>query len=171
MVHGISREEFVAKYAYSEIPVLVKQATVNWTAMDTFTFQYFRRLYQDAGKRVRSNKERERQDELAAVEKYRKEHPDDEEYPEDGAGDEDEEDYVDDGADGDSESEDAGLACQFFPYKSDLQSLVEAMNMSDDRASFKEGEKSWYFGWFVYDCFNIIPVPVSHSQNRINCIL
>lgn len=37
--------------------------------------------------------------------------------------------------------------CQFFPYGSDFGSLADVFNMSDERASFAEGEKNWYIGW------------------------
>ena len=45
--HNISREEFLRKYAYTSVPVLVKNATTNWLAMSTFSFQHFKGLYED----------------------------------------------------------------------------------------------------------------------------
>ena len=41
----LSAEDFARKYAYSSVPVLVKDATLNWTAMSTFSFNFFRKLY------------------------------------------------------------------------------------------------------------------------------
>lgn len=43
--YNISTEEFVAKYAYSSIPVLIKDATSSWSAMTKFNFHYFKNLY------------------------------------------------------------------------------------------------------------------------------
>jgi hypothetical protein len=37
--------------------------------------------------------------------------------------------------------------CQFFGYKTEFLTLGDALNMSDDRASFKPGQKPWYIGW------------------------
>ena len=45
VVKDLSKEEFLAKYAYSTVPVLVKEATQNWTAMETFSFKYFKDIY------------------------------------------------------------------------------------------------------------------------------
>ncbi|RWS14488.1 hypothetical protein B4U79_14421 [Dinothrombium tinctorium] len=42
-----SREEF-AQYAYSGKPILVKGATSNWTALHTFSFKFFKQIYDDA---------------------------------------------------------------------------------------------------------------------------
>ncbi|XP_071106691.1 uncharacterized protein [Haliotis cracherodii] len=42
---GISTERFVEKYAYSKVPVLIKEGTTNWTAMETFSYQFFKQLY------------------------------------------------------------------------------------------------------------------------------
>lgn len=37
--------------------------------------------------------------------------------------------------------------CQFFPYKTDFNSLAEVFNMSSDRAQMKDGTQPWYIGW------------------------
>ena len=42
---NITRHQFQHKYAHSRIPVIVKGATKNWKAMDTFSLDYFRDLY------------------------------------------------------------------------------------------------------------------------------
>ncbi|XP_060565091.1 uncharacterized protein LOC132724274 [Ruditapes philippinarum] len=44
--HAISAEDFNRKYAYSYVPVLIKDATSTWSAMSTFSYQYFKDLYQ-----------------------------------------------------------------------------------------------------------------------------
>ena len=42
---NISPEVFRRKYAYTAVPVLIKEVTQNWTAMDKFSFSFFRNLY------------------------------------------------------------------------------------------------------------------------------
>ncbi|EZA62728.1 hypothetical protein DMN91_006754 [Ooceraea biroi] len=37
--------------------------------------------------------------------------------------------------------------CQFFPYKTEFQSLQDVFEISDDRASMEKGAKPWYVGW------------------------
>ncbi|KAF7286996.1 hypothetical protein GWI33_002836 [Rhynchophorus ferrugineus] len=37
--------------------------------------------------------------------------------------------------------------CQFFPYKTEFQSLEEVFGMNEARAMLKPGEKPWYIGW------------------------
>lgn len=92
---NISMEKFLQKYAYTAVPVLVKDATRHWTAMDTFSFRFFRDLYNSVN------------GSLDAVEEE----------------------------------------CQFFPYKTEFETLRDVLNMTEDRADFKEGEKLWYVGW------------------------
>ena len=42
---GLTVETFVNKFAFSSKPLVVKDATVNWTAMHKFSYEYFRKLY------------------------------------------------------------------------------------------------------------------------------
>lgn len=42
---NISPEKFYEKYSFTGRPVLVKEATANWTAMSHFNFSFFRQLY------------------------------------------------------------------------------------------------------------------------------
>ncbi|XP_052265725.1 uncharacterized protein LOC127868144 isoform X1 [Dreissena polymorpha] len=91
----MTSEVFIRKFAYSGIPVLIKGAIANWTAMGTFSFQFFKKLYTET------------EGALDAVENE----------------------------------------CQFFPYKTDFDTLGDMFNMSEARANFSEGEKTWYVGW------------------------
>lgn len=43
--HGISAKEFKRKFAYSSIPVLIKDATGDWLAMSTFSYDFLKKLY------------------------------------------------------------------------------------------------------------------------------
>ncbi|XP_060572189.1 uncharacterized protein LOC132730319 [Ruditapes philippinarum] len=45
--YAISLNDFRTKYAYSSVPVLIKNATHNWSAMDIFSYQYLKDLYTD----------------------------------------------------------------------------------------------------------------------------
>lgn len=93
--YNISVEDFSTKYAYTTVPVLIKDATRNWTAMDKFSYDFFKELYVNTTDAFEITEE----------------------------------------------------DCQFFPYKTEFRTLEDAFNMSDDRAHFKEGEETWYFGW------------------------
>lgn len=44
-VSNLSPQEFERKYAYNGKPVIVSDATANWTAMNVFNFQYFKDIY------------------------------------------------------------------------------------------------------------------------------
>ncbi|CAH1794438.1 unnamed protein product [Owenia fusiformis] len=45
IVYDLDEKTFVEKYAYSNVPALVKGATKNWTAMDTFSFKFLKDIY------------------------------------------------------------------------------------------------------------------------------
>lgn len=47
-VSNISPHEFEQKYAYDAKPVIVTDATVNWTALDVFDFWYFKDVYENS---------------------------------------------------------------------------------------------------------------------------
>jgi hypothetical protein len=44
-LNHISQDDFILKYAYSGIPVIIEDATKNWTAIDVFNFKFFKDLY------------------------------------------------------------------------------------------------------------------------------
>ena len=39
--------------------------------------------------------------------------------------------------------------CQFFPYKTEFNTLEEALDMDDQRATMAPGYAPWYIGWYV----------------------
>ena len=45
---GLTVETFVNNFAFSSKPLVVKDATVNWTAMHEFSYEYFRKLYSES---------------------------------------------------------------------------------------------------------------------------
>ncbi|XP_055372169.1 uncharacterized protein LOC129606090 [Condylostylus longicornis] len=92
-ISGISPEEFEEKFAYTARPVIITDATRNWTALDVFHFYYFKEVYTNAFRKQKK------------------------------------------------------INCQFFPYKTEFRSLIEALNMPHNRINFEPGTKPWYFGW------------------------
>ncbi|XP_033754398.1 uncharacterized protein LOC117337499 [Pecten maximus] len=46
-ITNITREQFEAKYAYSGRPVVVEGSTANWTAMNVFSFKFFKKIYSE----------------------------------------------------------------------------------------------------------------------------
>ncbi|KAK3579474.1 hypothetical protein CHS0354_028283 [Potamilus streckersoni] len=91
----ISQERFLDKYAYTSVPVLIKDATKNWTAMSTFSYDFFKELYSNTNGSLKLVEEE----------------------------------------------------CQFFPYKTEFDTLADVFNISVARARFEPGERNWYIGW------------------------
>ena len=46
-VSNISQTEFIDKYAYSAQPVIITDATANWTAMNSFSFDFLKGIYRN----------------------------------------------------------------------------------------------------------------------------
>ncbi|KAI0235659.1 hypothetical protein LSAT2_013819 [Lamellibrachia satsuma] len=44
-IANISRQDFLEKYAYTTIPVVITGTTADWKALDTFSYRYFKELY------------------------------------------------------------------------------------------------------------------------------
>ena len=42
---NLSREDFVRNHAYSAKPIVVEGAALGWSAMDVFSYEYFKDLY------------------------------------------------------------------------------------------------------------------------------
>lgn len=93
-VANIVPSEFERNFAYNARPVIVTDATLNWSAQNVFDFWYFQRLYRSA----------------------------------------------------DDSSEDE-MNCQFFPYKTEFKTLLEALSIPDERVKYESGTQPWYFGW------------------------
>ena len=53
----MNEDLFMERYAYSGRPLLVKNATNEWSAMDTFDFEFFRDLFEDLNSPVLDNEE------------------------------------------------------------------------------------------------------------------
>ena len=92
-ISNLTKEEFVDKFAYNGRPVVVTDAAVNWTALQTFNFTFLKGLYDSSQDAYRNNEEE----------------------------------------------------CQFFPYKTEFETLKEAFSMPKKRVEWKA--EPWYFGW------------------------
>lgn len=88
-IKNVTPSELEISYLTPAKPVVVTDGTRDWPAVNTFSFEFFKKLYQ--GYSI--------------------------------------------------------FSCQFFPYKTEFESLQEALNMSEARANFADGEKPWYIGW------------------------
>jgi hypothetical protein len=128
-LESISREEFELKYAYTSVPVVIKNALTNWTAMQTLNFKYLKNLYSNIDQvsyktrqelvNTFSNKDGQSSKLMETFGNI-------------------------------VESEDERnvfketTTCQFFPYRSHFNSLEEVLQMNEDSDEFK---KPWYVGW------------------------
>lgn len=94
-VSNLSQSSFGQNYAYSGKPIIITDATKNWTSLTTFTFDFIKSIYK----------------------------PDSPVFGDD----------------------DGSKGCQFFPYKTDFESLADVFKMSRKRAEMKGSP--WYIGW------------------------
>ena len=56
-ISGLTPEEFVEKFAYSSRPLVVTDATKSWTAIQQFSYEYFRKLYTESETALNSTEE------------------------------------------------------------------------------------------------------------------
>lgn len=54
---GLTPEQFVQKFAYSGRPLVVTDATKTWSAMQEFSYEYFRKLYTESETALNSTEE------------------------------------------------------------------------------------------------------------------
>jgi histone arginine demethylase JMJD6 len=128
-VENISKQEFLEKYAYTGRPVIVTDATLNWTAMSVVNFEFLKSLYLDSDEE--SRKRRESRAELTNKENKEKSS------------------LIMNAFDsiveaGSSEDENIKDSCQFFPYKTNFKSLRDVFEMEVNDARWT---KPWYIGW------------------------
>lgn len=45
---NLSKDDFMRNYAYTSRPILVVGAVLNWSAVDVFSYEYFKSLYMDS---------------------------------------------------------------------------------------------------------------------------
>ncbi|XP_053666452.1 uncharacterized protein LOC128715572 [Anopheles marshallii] len=90
---NVSPAEFAREYAYRGGPVIVTDATANWTAVERFDYWFFKRVYETHGSGPKAER------------------------------------------------------CQFFPYKTGLRDIREALSLPAARVRYDPGTEPWYFGW------------------------
>ena len=120
-VKKINKKEFIEKYAYSGIPVIITDSINDWPGLRTFNFDFFRELYLNLEKK-----------------KFKKtrtmEHKNSSENLERSSS------FI--------ESEiqvDSKLTCQFFSYKSKFKNLIQVFEMK--RTKDGTWQMPWYVGW------------------------
>ena len=130
-VDFISKETFRSKYAYTAVPLLVKNSASNWSATRVFDFEFLKNLYlkkqkikcgKNCFKKLKKTKKASFSDiwskKSTAYEHYN----------------ENIEDELD--------------TCQFFGYKTKFKSLNEVFNMNIDNLIIgSKGFTPWYIGW------------------------
>ena len=125
-VQNISKEEFLNKYAYSGVPVIITDASQNWTAMSEINFKFLKDLYH----KVEDMAYRKRQAKIDIHENKSKS-PILTTFNSIVETDEQREEVEKD-------------TCQFFPYKTNFTGLEDLFDMEEDDERWK---KPWYVGW------------------------
>lgn len=123
-IERVSKEEFLEKYAYSGVPVIITDAMTNWTGLTKINFDFLKQTY------IKSDEiaYRKRQAKLANSKKLRsiigtfKSIVETDEIRQ--------------------EDKDT---CQFFPYKTNFRNLREVFELETNNE--KIYEKPWYVGW------------------------
>lgn len=124
-IKKISKNEFIEKYAYSGVPIIITDAINDWSGLYTFNFDFFKELYSNLAQkeyRKRQSKiELDRKNSSLILETFNSI------------------------IETDNQRAESKLTCQFFPYKTAFQNLMQVFEMK----SLKNGkwEKPWYVGW------------------------
>lgn len=127
IVETISKKEFLDKYAYTGVPLLVKNGASNWTAINTFSFEFFKELYsntyQNKDEKFKRKKFKKKSRKQSFIELIKDNSHDSQLY----------------------EEKDT---CQFFGYKTNFKSLNQVFRMNDEMFKIKSKNfKPWYIGW------------------------
>jgi histone arginine demethylase JMJD6 len=138
-ISNISKEDFLAKYAYTGVPVIITDAIAEWSALKTFNFKFLKDLYMNIDSlKLKPTSILNDLNELTLFKKFnqmsknRKKH---------------------------FNSKDEKLTCQFFPYKTKFDSLydlfetIDEINYKDQFGNWRK-DKPWYVGWS--NCNNLV---------------
>jgi hypothetical protein len=131
-VDFISKEEFLNKYAYTAVPLVVKNAAKNWSATNVLSFQFLKNLYLNkefeknkCGKKCMKKQSKKR----SIVNIWQKQSSVNEHLSED-------------------IEENFGDTCQFFGYRTKFKNLIEVFNMNSGNLLLNSKDfKPWYIGW------------------------
>ncbi|RNA44783.1 bifunctional arginine demethylase and lysyl-hydroxylase JMJD6-A [Brachionus plicatilis] len=124
-IKQISKDEFIAKYAYSGVPVIITDAINEWSGLRTFNFDFFKDLYsnleQEEYKKRQSKVEIDGENSSVILETFNSI------------------------IESDNQRADSKITCQFFPYKTQFQNLMQVFEM--EAGNDGKWEKPWYVGW------------------------
>lgn len=123
-VSSISKEEFLDKYAYTGVPVIVSDALNSWSALHTFNLSYLKDLYMNVYQE-RTNKEIKKYGALKELTLFKKFNQMTNSQHDQGAR--------------------AKLTCQFFPYKSKFTSLINLFETVED--DYMDEKGNWIKPW------------------------
>ena len=133
-VDFISKEEFLNKYAYTAVPLVVKYAAKNWSATNVFSFQFLKNLYSlknleknKCGKKCMRKLKKSKKNSFINI--WQKQSSISDHYNE----------QMDENLDD---------ACQFFGYKTKFKNLNQVFNMNSNNLMLNSKDfKPWYIGW------------------------
>ena len=132
-VDYISKEDFLNHHAYTAVPLLVKSAALNWSAINVFSFQFLKNLYLN-----KKNNEKKKCGKKCMKRKESKKSSFSDIWQVKTTGDSFNEEIEESGVD----------TCQFFGYKTKFKSLNQVFNMNSESLSLKSTSfKPWYIGW------------------------
>ncbi|CAF0830180.1 unnamed protein product [Brachionus calyciflorus] len=124
-IQRITKEEFLASYAYTGVPVIITDAINDWSGLNKFNFNFFKDLYLNLDeieyKKRQSKKEIHKDKSSAIMETFNSI------------------------IESDNERANSKITCQFFPYKTKFQNLQQVFEM--DERDDGVWEKPWYVGW------------------------
>lgn len=121
-VENITKEEFLEKYAYTAVPIIVTDAMKNWTGMSEINFNFLKNLYAKADEiALKKRQAKLNSHKLKSIMKTFK--------------------SISDEPRNDEEKD----TCQFFPYKTNFQNLREVFTLETNEEN--KYDKPWYVGW------------------------
>lgn len=125
-VSGISKEEFLDKYAYTGVPIIVSDALTSWSALHTFNLTYLKELYMNVH-RERTNKEIKKYGALKELTLFKK--------------------FNQMMSSQHDQGSRAKLTCQFFPYKTKFASLIDLFETVED--DYMDEKGNWIKPWYI----------------------
>nr|QDF21457.1 bifunctional arginine demethylase and lysyl-hydroxylase JMJD6-A [Brachionus koreanus] len=124
-IKRISKNEFIEKYAYSGVPIIITDAINDWPGLRTFNFDFFKELYsnleQEEYKKRQSKVEIDRENSSLILDTFNSI------------------------IETDNQRAESKITCQFFPYKTEFQNLMQVFEMKSSKNG--KWEKPWYVGW------------------------
>lgn len=124
-IKNISKEEFLEKYAYTAVPVVITDAITEWSALNVINFDFLKNLYSNLEEREYRNRQSKleiHEEKSSAILKTFN--------------------YI---IEEDKQRSDSKITCQFFPYKTKFKNLQQVFEMPLDENG--KSVEPWYVGW------------------------